>query len=437
MVNSKIKNCLKTWYLSVIALIGSMPFLVTPVEGLEIVGFGDSITKGTPYVEEREGDGRRIGGYEPELEALLGEEGQPSAVYNWGIGGEHTSSGVFRIDDVIRNYEYLDYILIMEGTNDIGNLSFSSTMFNLARMLDRARKLNVEPIIATLTPDTKNDRKKDYIQTLYNPKIREMAATSQVILADQYNATIDNWPGLNYDGVHPNRSGYRVLAQTWRDAILSEGSNLRPEVVTLQASQVGDDSAILNGTVNPNNSDTSYRFEFGPTTDYDSTTSAFDAGSGTTSISVSVTINSLNKNTPYHYRIVATNSSGSSFGHDSTFTTGADSSPVNTLDATNVSTNSARLNGSINPEGIQSDYFFEYGTDSNYGNVTTTRSVGSGSEHVDVGEDINGLLNNTTYQYRVVSIRGEDTIAGGNVTFTTGSNGNGSSGGCFIDTLFN
>jgi len=425
--------------ISIVLLVVFFNFLfkVYYVQGDEIVGFGDSITKGTPYVDGKHGNGRRVGGYEPELESLLNSEGRPSHVYNWGIGGEHTSRGVIRIDDVIEYYDHLDYILIMEGTNDIGHVSVSSTMFNLLRMIERSRDRNVEPVLATLTPDTLNDRKKDYIPTVYNPRIREMAATSQVILADQYNATIDNWSSLTYDGVHPNRSGYRVLAQTWSNAILSGTSNLRPEVNTLDANS-NNTSAILNGSVNPNQSATSYYFENGTTTDYNHSTNVFDAGSGSTTISVSAEINNLEANTTYHYRIVATNKQGASFGRDLTFIAGiTGGSSINTLDATDVGTNSAKLNGSLDPGGNPTRYYFEHGIDTNYGQTTPVKNAGSGTGQIGVSEDINSLANNTTYHYRLVSQNNNSQAFGNDMVFKTGSsenNGSGSGSGCFIST---
>ena len=63
-----------------------------------IIAFGDSITKGTPYVEGRYGNGRRTGGYEPPLEELLAEIGRTAYVLNHGLGGENTANGMFRID---------------------------------------------------------------------------------------------------------------------------------------------------------------------------------------------------------------------------------------------------------------------------------------------------------------------------------------------------
>jgi hypothetical protein len=94
-----------------------------------------------------------------------------------------------------------------------------------------------------------------------------------------------------------------------------------PTVTTGSASSVTQNSATLNGTVNPNGQATSYHFEYGTTTGYGTPTSAQNAGSGTSNVSVSANISGLSPGTPYHFRLVATNASGTTQGQDQTFTT--------------------------------------------------------------------------------------------------------------------
>jgi hypothetical protein len=78
-------------------------------------------------------------------------------------------------------------------------------------------------------------------------------------------------------------------------------------------------SATLNGTVNPNGASITYYFEYGPSSDYGSSTPAQSLGSGASDVSVSATITGLISCTTYHYRIVGTNYSGTSYGDDVTF----------------------------------------------------------------------------------------------------------------------
>ena len=84
-------------------------------------------------------------------------------------------------------------------------------------------------------------------------------------------------------------------------------------------------AATLNGIVSSNGTDTTVSFEYGLTTAYgtsiDATQSPLAAGAVNTAVSADLI--GLNCNTLFHYRVVATNSAGTSYGLDSTFTTGS------------------------------------------------------------------------------------------------------------------
>jgi hypothetical protein len=87
-----------------------------------------------------------------------------------------------------------------------------------------------------------------------------------------------------------------------------------------------------SGTVNPNGTAATYHFDYGTSTNYGSQAPAPpdpSAGSGTTAQTESTTLTGLSPNTVYHSRIEATNSSGTSYGGDQTFTTtGTGTSPI-------------------------------------------------------------------------------------------------------------
>lgn len=96
----------------------------------------------------------------------------------------------------------------------------------------------------------------------------------------------------------------------------------RPPVVsTFVPDAVGESGAVLRGTVNPNGKATSYVFEYGPTTTYGSVLGRGTAGSGTDPVDVTATLTGLPSGTTYHYRLTATNASGTTTGNDQTFTT--------------------------------------------------------------------------------------------------------------------
>jgi hypothetical protein len=96
-----------------------------------------------------------------------------------------------------------------------------------------------------------------------------------------------------------------------------------PEATTESASSIKTTKATLNGTVNPNGSETTYQFEYGTTTAYGSKTPASpkSIGSGTSPVKVSEEIEGLKAETTYHFRVVATNAGGTTEGKDQTFTT--------------------------------------------------------------------------------------------------------------------
>ena len=83
--------------------------------------------------------------------------------------------------------------------------------------------------------------------------------------------------------------------------------------------------AQLSGGVYPNGIDTSYWWEYGPTTDYGQQTPATDIGSGSAPVAVSDALTGLAPGTTYHYRLVAQNVTGTEYGYDFTLTTPASS----------------------------------------------------------------------------------------------------------------
>ena len=96
-----------------------------------------------------------------------------------------------------------------------------------------------------------------------------------------------------------------------------------PSVVTEAASVVRESSATLNATVNPNDANVgTCKFEYGTTISYGSTVSCSSSpGSGISPVAVSAALSGLSKDTTYHFRIVATNSVGTSTAADGKFMT--------------------------------------------------------------------------------------------------------------------
>lgn len=77
-----------------------------------------------------------------------------------------------------------------------------------------------------------------------------------------------------------------------------------------------------------------------------------------------------------------------------------------------VAYTTAHLGGSVNPEGSETTYQFQYSTEPEFLGWTAAgepRSAGSGSSAVEVEEDLTGLAPNTTYLVRLVAVNAEGT----------------------------
>jgi hypothetical protein len=93
-----------------------------------------------------------------------------------------------------------------------------------------------------------------------------------------------------------------------------------PAVEVLDAELVSSTTATLTGRVSTNGAKTTAKFDYGPSTDY-GTSTADEPLDGPDPVDVSVDIDNLSPGTEYHFRLVATNSVGQTEGSDVTFTT--------------------------------------------------------------------------------------------------------------------
>jgi phosphodiesterase/alkaline phosphatase D-like protein len=194
-----------------------------------------------------------------------------------------------------------------------------------------------------------------------------------------------------------------------------------PTATTDAATSVSSTSATLNSTINANNSATTVTFEYGVTTSYGSTITATQSpATGGINTTLSAGLAGLNSNTTYHFRVKAVNCGGTSYGTDQTFTTYCTAPVSNTNAATNVSTTSATLNGTINANNSSTTVTFEYGTSTSYGSTqTASPSPVSSNISTPVTAGISGLATNTIYHFRVKAVNCGGTSYGTDQTFTT------------------
>ena len=114
---------------------------------------------------------------------------------------------------------------------------------------------------------------------------------------------------------------------------------------------------------------------------------------------------------------LATNSAATRYGSDRTFTTLSATGPpvITTNPATFVASFSATLNGSLDPHGLTTTVYFEYGTTTSYG-LTTAPQSQTGNTFRNVSANISGLSASTTYHFRIVATNSSGTTYGSDRT---------------------
>ena len=201
---------------------------------ISALAFGDSITFGI-------GDDSSNGGYPSRLAALVG-----IPVANQGIPGEQiTEEGVHRAPSVLLSSS-ADLLFLMEGAND-ANQQKSSGIYRSAvqRIINVAVALGKEPVLFTLPPPCCDRGAQAPFTNSYSSEIKQIAASNSLSIVDQQLAWTTTCEGSEChlynlpDGLHPNSTGYTVMAQVAAATLLGidifaeEGANELEEALAL------------------------------------------------------------------------------------------------------------------------------------------------------------------------------------------------------------
>ncbi len=236
------------------------------------------------------------------------------------------------------------------------------------------------------------------------------------------------------DLIHDTTYHYRLVVSNANGTNYGPDGTFTPHAVpglsTEPATMVTSTAARLNGAFVGNGERTQYFFEWGTDTSYGNTTAAppgADAGRPMGASVIASEIQGLEPLTEYHYRVVASNSVGTSVGEDQTFATSA-SAPLVAESVSDVHSDSAELQAQINPAREDTSYHFEYGNaDCSTGPCTSTpvpsADIGSGATTVSVNAHLSDLSAGTTYAYRVVAENKSGVTDGPDHTFTTFATG--------------
>jgi lysophospholipase L1-like esterase len=153
---------------------------------------------------------------------------------NRGIGGQTTSQMLVRFrQDVIELRPRV--VVILAGTNDIagntGPIANEEIEGNLASLADLARMHDIRVVLSSVMPvHNYTPRAQEFFASrpaerivVLNRWMREYTAANGVVYLDYYSAMVDDRGMLRRDlaedGLHPNATGYAIMARLADEAI--------------------------------------------------------------------------------------------------------------------------------------------------------------------------------------------------------------------------
>ncbi|KKM08773.1 hypothetical protein SY88_21925 [Clostridiales bacterium PH28_bin88] len=180
---------------------------------IDLVGIGDSLTYGYPYGPDASW-----------LNLAAGAIGLKAV--NKGMNGETTAEMVERFDrDVIRLKPRA--VMILGGTNDAwAGATAAEVEENIRVMVDQAIRAGILPVIALPPPlcQQGSDIPASFLARMaealksYRQAYRGLTASRGLRLLDFHHSLLDpdtGWGRKDFfvDDAHPNRKGYRAMAE--------------------------------------------------------------------------------------------------------------------------------------------------------------------------------------------------------------------------------
>jgi uncharacterized repeat protein (TIGR03803 family) len=300
----------------------------------------------------------------------------------------------------------------------VTNIYFNTQLqiFTNGSVLSSSAMLTVVPVLVTNQP-------ADQIVLAGNDVTFSVGAVGAAPLAFQWSFNDIALPGatnatLALDNASPPDSGnYSVLITNSLGSVVSSNAELTvltAIVMTQPASSLTATGAVLNGLAAAG-TETVVWFEWGTDTNYGNIAGITTVPDDNSTNNLSTALGGLNGGI-YHYRIDAANDFGIVYGNDQSFAVGF--APTATTLAAVASTNGSTLNGTINPNGLDTSVYFKWGVvNGPLSNSTPVMDVGAGATPLNVSSFITSVAPATRYIYQVVASNYLGTVFGAVVTF--------------------
>jgi lysophospholipase L1-like esterase len=208
--------------------------LSTALVALALAGCGGDAPPPAPRVVLCAGDSITAGGYPWYLQRRLDEAGHRLKVIDAGEKGNTSGEylGFLRRSRIIERTNP-HWVLLQLGTNDVRSDGDATAVGRFRENIEAilglvARHRNPDgssprvllatiPPVPVEVPGHFNAESRARVEREINPALREIAARRQLPLVDNHRL-FEARPQL-LPAVHPNEQGYRVLAESWYDAL--------------------------------------------------------------------------------------------------------------------------------------------------------------------------------------------------------------------------
>ena len=149
------------------------------------------------------------------------------------------------------------------------------------------------------------------------------AAIAALQLSENPTLTVDEiYAAQKSSAVPVGLEGSDAVGSGLLNALGAVTAGVPPTATIGAATGVGASTATITGIVNPEGHPANYRFDYGTSSAYGSSTAWGDAGAGIANVAVSAQLSGLTQNTTYHYRVVALHAGKvAAIGGDQTLTT--------------------------------------------------------------------------------------------------------------------
>jgi hypothetical protein len=350
------------------------------------------------------------------------------ASYDWDWGDSSSDSTGATPDHTYSQAG--QYTITLTVTDDLGFIGTTSTQVTvysgIPDVTTSAPATGIDDTSASL-PGTINPNGAStgyYFQYGLSPD--DLSQLTQ--LAEGGSGTTSEDVGATLSGLTPGTTYYYELVGTangsYDGGVQSfTTTGTKPATATTTAATVtGDTAATLNGILNPAGVDTSYKFIYGFSAGaLKKSTTVTDGGDGISLEDVNAALSNLTPGTTYYYEVIGTANNTDYDGGVQNFTTsGTKPIPlVSTTPATAIGVTGGTLNGTINPDGVDTTYEFIYGlSPSALNQSTAVTDGGSGTSTEDVSAPLSSLAPGTIYYYELVGAA-NDTAYDGSVQMMT------------------